>query len=128
MSSARLRDLESRRQWLLGRCEEQRLDLAARFAQLRPGAQLTAWRSRRGGAAASPLSLGLALLSVVMMLRRKKRGRGRAAREVPGVGWAAAIMALASRTTSLLRLVAQLRALYLGLKAARHARSQPHVG
>lgn len=123
MGSARLRALEARRLILLGRCEEQRLELAYRFSQLRPRAQLTAWSRRRaaGGAGPNPLAWVLGVASLLMMLRRKKR-KGGARGAVPGVGWAAGIMALASRTTSLLRLIAQVRALYAGLRAARRAR------
>jgi hypothetical protein len=123
MSSARLRALEARRLVLLGRCEEQRLELAYRFSQLRPRAQLTAWSRRRAasGGGPNPLAWVLGVASMLMMLRRKRK-KGGARRIVPGVGWAAGIMALASRTTSLLRLIAQLRALYVGLRAARRAR------
>ncbi|MBV8742221.1 MAG: hypothetical protein JOZ12_10560 [Sinobacteraceae bacterium] len=124
MSSARLRALEARRLVLLGRCEEQRLELAYRLSQLRPRAQLTAWSRRRaaGGGGPNPLAFVLGVASLLMMLRRKKGKKGSARGAVPGVGWAAGIMALASRTTSLLRLIAQVRALYAGLRAARRAR------
>jgi hypothetical protein len=124
MSSARLQALEARRLVLLGRCEEQRLDLAYRFSQLRPRAQLTAWSRRRaaGEAGPNPLAWVLVVASLLMMLRRRKKKGATTRGPVPGVGWAAGIMALASRTSSLLRLIAQVRALYVGLRAARRAR------
>jgi hypothetical protein len=122
MSRARMRALEARRLTLLGRCEEQRLDLAQRISQLGPRAQLTAWSRRRAGGGtggANPLTWVVGALSLLMMLRRKKKSAG------AQLGWIAGLMALASRTTRLVRLIAQVRALYLGFQATRRARA-PH--
>jgi hypothetical protein len=109
-------DLEARRQALLHRCEEQRLELAYRVAQIGPVAQLTAWRRRRGakGGGQHPFAwaAGLAgLAGLAFMLRRR--------RVLSSVTGLTGLIALASRATTLLRLVAQCRAIYLGMKASR---------
>ena len=47
---SRIDALEARRQALLNKCEEQRLELSYRVAQITPRNALTAWtRSRRAG-------------------------------------------------------------------------------
>jgi hypothetical protein len=108
-------DLEARRRVLLHRCEEQRIELAYRVAQIRPAAQLTAW-TRRGpqSVANNPLAWLAGLASLLLLVRRRGGLLG-------GVGWITGLVALASRATTLLRLFAQLRAVYLGMK------SQPKV-
>jgi MYXO-CTERM domain-containing protein len=104
--SGRIDALEARRQALLNKCEEQRLELAYRVAQLRPAARLTAWTRRSGaGAGKSPLTWIAGLAGLLLLLRRR--------RVVSGVGWIAGLVALASRATTILRLLAQLRAIYL---------------
>jgi hypothetical protein len=110
----RMEDLEARRRALLHRCEEQRLELAYRVSQVAPAAQLTAWtrRGRAGATAArNPLALVAGLAGLIFMLRRR--------RLLTGVTWVSALVALASRATTLLRVIAQLRAIYLGMKATR---------
>lgn len=116
--SSRIEALEKRRQALLNRCEEQRLELAYRVAQIRPSAQLTAWsrRSRSGGAGKNPLTWIAALAGLLIMFRRR--------RVLSGVGWATGLFALASRATTLLRVIAQLRTVYLSMKAARPPKPQ----
>jgi hypothetical protein len=110
----RMADLEARRHALLRQCEEQRLELAYRVAQIRPAAQLSAWTRRRGGSSAAghPLAWATGAAGLLLMLMRRRR-------LLSGVGWITALLALASRATTVLRMIAQLRALYLGLKAAK---------
>jgi hypothetical protein len=107
--SGRLEALEARRRHLLNRCEEQRLELAYRVAQIRPGQQLTAWTRRAGaGRGQSPLTWIAGLIGLLLMLRRR--------RVLSGVGWMTGLVALASRATTLIRVLAQLRAVYRSLK------------
>jgi hypothetical protein len=109
----RIEALEARRRALLLRCEEQRLELSYRIAQIRPAAQLTAW-SRRGGAHAAanhPAAWVAGLAGLLLMLRPR--------RMLTGVTWVTGLVALASRATTLLRLAAQFRALYVGFKASK---------
>jgi len=114
--SRRIDALEARRQALLNRCEEQRLELAYRVAQIRPSAQLTAWTRRSGAASGKhPLAWIAGLVGLVLMLRRR--------RALSSVGAITGLIALATRTTTILRLIAQLRALYLSFKATRRPRS-----
>jgi hypothetical protein len=109
---SRLAELEARRQTLLNRCEEQRLELAFRIAQIKPREQLAAWTRRSGaGAGKSPLAWIAGVAGLLMMLRRR--------RGLSGVGWLAGVMAIASRATTILRVLAQLRAVYRTFKAAQ---------
>jgi len=109
---SRLAELEARRRNLLHKCEEQRLELAYRVAQLRPAEQLTAWTRRpAGGRSQSPLTWIAGVVGLLLMLRRR--------RLLSGVGWLTGLLALASRATTVLRVVAQLRAVYRSLKATR---------
>lgn len=109
----RIDELEARRRALLARCEEQRLELAYRVAQIRPAAQLTAWTRRTGhGAGRSPLAWLAAGAGLLLMLRRRRR-------VLSEVGWMTGLFALATRATTLLRVIAQLRAIYVSYKAAR---------
>jgi hypothetical protein len=111
----RIDELEARRRALLARCEEQRLELAYRVAQIRPAAQLTAWTRRTGqGAGRSPLAWLAAAAGLLLMLRRRRR-------VLSGVGWVTGLFALATRATTLLRVIAQLRAIYVSYKAARRS-------
>jgi hypothetical protein len=110
--SSRLSALEARRRTLINRCEEQRLELAYRLAQIRPREQLTAWTRRSATAPAkNPLTWIAGALGLLLMLRRR--------RVVSGVGWVTGLLALASRTTTILRVLAQLRAVYRSFKAAQ---------
>lgn len=111
--SGRIDDLEARRRALLARCEEQRLELSYRIAQIKPSAQLTAWTRRTGkGAGKSPIALIAVAAGLLLMLRRRRH-------LLSGVGWVTGLLALATRTTTVLRVIAQLRAIYLSYKAAR---------
>jgi hypothetical protein len=109
---SRLTELEARRQNLLNRCEEQRLELAYRFTQLKPREQLTAWTRRSAaGPAKSPLAWIAGAAGLLLMLRRR--------RALSGVGLITGLVALATRATTILRVLAQLRAVYRGFKAAQ---------
>ncbi|MGH8139822.1 MAG: hypothetical protein ACREVV_16725 [Steroidobacteraceae bacterium] len=110
---SRIEALEARRRALLNRCEEQRLELAYRVAQIRPAAQLTAWKSRGGPRAAAnhPLAWIAGLATLLLMFRTR--------RLLTGVTWITGLVALASRATTLLRIFAQLRAVYVSMKATR---------
>jgi hypothetical protein len=106
--SSRMEMLEAKRRVLLNRCEEQRLELAYRFAQLKPREQLTAWTRRSAVGRTNPLAWIAALAGLLLMLRRR--------RVLSGVGWITGLIALASRATTVLQVLAQLRALYRSLK------------
>jgi hypothetical protein len=112
--SGRIEALEARRRALLQRCEEQRLELAYRVAQIRPAAALTAWSKRTGArsAAEHPLAWAAGLGGLALMLFRR-RGL------LSGVGWITGLLALATRATSILRVIAQLRAIYSSFKTTR---------
>src|SRR5882757_10203159 len=114
---SRIDTLEARRQALLNKCEEQRLELAYRVAQITPKAALTAWSRRagsKGGKNPLPWIAGAAGL-LMMLLRRRRRARGGLA----GLGLVTTLLALTTRATTILRVLAQLRALYMWYKATR---------
>jgi hypothetical protein len=116
--STRLDSLEARRQALLNKCEEQRLELAYRVAQITPRSALTAWSKRAGGKAGKnfvPWIAGAAGL-LMMLLRRRRRYRGGG---FGGIGLVTTLLALTTRATSILRVLAQLRSLYTTYKATR---------
>lgn len=120
--SSRIHELEARRQELLNQCEEQRLELAYRVAQITPKAALTAWsrRSGRKGGTSSllPLIAGVGGL-LMMLLRRRRRRRSRGGGAGLGVGLITTVLALTTRATTMLRIFAQLRSLYTTYKATR---------
>jgi hypothetical protein len=108
--SSRIDALEAKRQRLLNKCEEQRLELAFRVAQIKPAAQLTAWTRRSGaGVGKSPFTWLAGAVGLLLMLRRR--------RLASSVGWVTGLVALASRATTILRVLAQLRAVYSSYKA-----------
>jgi len=111
--SSRMDELEARRRLLLHKCEEQRLELAYRLAQIKPSAQLSEWTRRSGRSAGkNPLAWVAAIVGVILMLQRKRR-------VLSGVGWVTGLLALATRATTMLRVISQLRAIYLSYRAAR---------
>jgi hypothetical protein len=118
--SSRINALEARRQALLNKCEEQRLELAYRVAQITPRNALTAWTRGRGkgGGIVSllPLIAGAGGLLMMFLRRRRRRSRGGAG---IGVGLVTTILALTTRATTILRIFAQLRALYMTYRATR---------
>lgn len=113
----RLDALEARRQNLLVRCEAQRLELAYRLAQVGPTARLDALKRRLSPQAAAhaaanhPLAWIAGLAGLLMMVRTRKL--------LTGVTWISGLIALASRTTTLLRVFAQLRSLVHSMKESR---------
>jgi hypothetical protein len=110
----RLEALEARRRYLLNKCEEQRLEFAYRLAQIKPAEQLTAWTRRSAaGRGQSLLTWISGLVGLLLMLRRR--------RILSSVGWITGLLALASRATTVLRVIAQLRAVYRSLKTTRRA-------
>ena len=126
--SSRLDALEARRQALLNRCEEQRLELSYRVAQLTPKAALTAWSRRAGGKSGKsllPLIAGAGGLLMMLLRRRRRRSRGRTG--FGGVGLLTTVMALATRASTILRVLAQLRALYMTYKATRRPERPDHT-
>ena len=119
--SSRLNALEARRQALLNKCEEQRLELSYRVAQLTPRAALTAWSRSAGGKTSKsllPLIAGAGGLLMMFLRRRRRRPRG-GVRGLGGIGLLTTVMALATRASTILRVIAQLRALYMTYKATR---------
>jgi hypothetical protein len=111
--NSRIDHLDARRRALLARCEEQSLERAYGVSQITPSAQLTAWTRRAGkGSGKMPIAWVAAAAGLLLMLRRRRR-------VLSGVGWVTGLLALATRATTLLRVIAQLRAIYLSYKAAR---------
>ena len=119
--SSRLDALEARRQALLNKCEEQRLELSYRVAQLTPRAALSAWSRSAGGKTSKsllPLIAGAGGLLMMFLRRRRRRPRG-GGTGLGGIGLLTTVMALATRASTVLRVIAQLRALYITYKATR---------
>ena len=109
---SRMADLEARRRALLARCEEQRLEVAYRLAQIRPMTQLGGWRHLGGVRPGGRSFAWIAALAALLMLFRTRR-------LLTGVTWITALLALASRASAVLKVLAQVRALYGAVKAAR---------
>jgi hypothetical protein len=100
----RLHDLEARRRNLIARCEQQRLEIAYRIAELSPMAQLSNLGRRAPNSAAShPLAWLVSLATMLIMLRER--------RLVGWIGKVGAGMALLSRARTIVRLLRQLRSL-----------------
>jgi hypothetical protein len=105
----RLHDLEARRLNLIARCEQQRLEVAYRIAELSPAAQLSQWSRRAPSSAAShPFAWLLSLGTLLVMMRER--------RLVGWIGKVGAGMALISRATAIVRLLRQLRSLSGGVR------------
>jgi hypothetical protein len=114
--SSRIDALEARRQALLNKCEDQRLELAYRVSQITPKAALTAWGRRSGKSAGkNPLAWIAGVVGLLLMLRRRRRSVS----GIGGIGLVTGLLALATRATTILRVLAQLRAIYLSYKATR---------
>jgi hypothetical protein len=96
---SRLKQLEARRQVLLGRCEEQREELAARLAQLSPAALLHGSGITRLG---HPLAWAAALAAMLFF--------GRTRKVLTAVLWMRSVLAFARRASQLVRLLTQARA------------------
>jgi hypothetical protein len=116
--SSRIDALEARRQALLNKCEDQRLELAYRVSQITPKAALTAWGRRSGKSAGkNPLAWIAGVMGLLLMLRRRRRSVS----GIGGIGLVTGLLALATRATTILRVLAQLRAIYLSYKATRRS-------
>lgn len=100
----RLHELEARRRTLIARCEQQRLEIAYRIAELSPAAQLSNLTRRAPASAAShPLAWLISLGTLLVMMRER--------RMVGWIGKVSAGVALLSRATAIVRLLRQLRSL-----------------
>ena len=100
---SRLQQLEARRRMLLRRCEAQRDELAARLAQLTPGAVLRGAADAAGIAPLRhPLAWAAALAAMLFF--------GRTREVLTFVMWVRSALALAGRAARLARLIGQLRA------------------
>lgn len=105
----RLHDLEARRRGLIARCEQQRLEIAYRLAELSPAAQLSHWTRRAPASAAThPLKWLVSLGTLLFMMRER--------RLVGWVGKLSAGAALLSRATAVVRLLRQIRSLSGGVR------------
>ncbi|HEV7138726.1 MAG TPA: hypothetical protein VGN43_18965 [Steroidobacteraceae bacterium] len=108
----RLHDLEARRRGLIARCEQQRLEIAYRLAELSPAAQLSQWTRRAPSSAAThPLKWLVSLATLLVMMRER--------RLVGWVGWVGKLsagVALLSRATAVVRLLRQIRSLSGGVR------------
>ncbi|HWF99238.1 MAG TPA: hypothetical protein VN691_08605 [Steroidobacteraceae bacterium] len=105
----RLHELEARRLNLIARCEQQRLEIAYRLAQLSPAAQLAHLTRRAPTSAAShPLAWLASLATLIFMMRER--------RIVGLIGKVSAGMALLSRATTVVRLLRQIRSLSGGAR------------
>jgi hypothetical protein len=100
----RLHELEARRRSLIVRCEQQRLEIAYRIAQLSPAAQLSQWTRRAPTSAASHPFRWLVSLATLLVMMRERRVFGWINRLSRGVS-------LISRATAVVRLLRQLRSL-----------------
>ncbi|HUL45706.1 MAG TPA: hypothetical protein VLV25_01250 [Steroidobacteraceae bacterium] len=94
---SRLKQLQARRRVLLGRCDEQREELAARVAALSPAALL-----QGSGIARLGHPLVWAALAAMLLF-------GRTRRALTAVLWVRSVLAFARRATHLMRLLAQAR-------------------
>lgn len=100
----RLHELEARRRNLIARCEQQRLEIAYRIAELSPAAQLAKWTRRAPTSAAThPLKWLVSLATLLVMMRER--------RMVGWIGRVSAGVALLARATAIVRLLRQLRSL-----------------
>ena len=105
----RLHELEARRRGLIARCEQQRLEIAYRLAELSPAAQLSQWtRWAPTSAATHPLKWLVSLGTLLFMMRERRL-----------VGWVGKLstgVALLSRATAVVRLLRQIRSLSGGAR------------
>ena len=100
----RLHELEARRINLIARCEQQRLEIAYRLAELSPAGLLSNWTRRAPTSAAShPLKWLVSLATLLIMMRER--------RVVGWIGKLSAGVALLSRATAIVRLLRQIRSL-----------------
>lgn len=100
----RLHELEARRRTLMARCEQQRLEIAYRIAELSPAAQLASWTRRAPTSAATHPLKWLVSLATLLVMMRERRVMG-------WIGKVSAGVALLSRATAIVRLLRQIRSL-----------------
>lgn len=100
----RLHELEARRRSLIARCEQQRLEIAYRVAQLSPGALLSQWTRRAPTSAASHPFAWLVSLGTLVLMLRERRAFSWMERLTRG-------MSLVSRAAVVVRLLRQIRSL-----------------
>jgi hypothetical protein len=100
----RLHDLEARRRNLIARCEQQRLEIAYRIAELSPTAQLSQLTRRAPTSAASHPFAWLVSLATLLIMVRERRVFG-------WIGKVSAGVALLSRANSIVRLLRQIRSM-----------------
>jgi hypothetical protein len=105
----RLRELEARRRGLIARCEQQRLEIAYRIAELSPAAQLSQWTRRAPTSAATHPLRWLVSLGTLLFMMRERRLIGWVGKLSTGVG-------LISRATAIVRLLRQIRSLSGGAR------------
>jgi hypothetical protein len=99
----RLRELETRRLTLLARCDQQRLEITYRLAQLNPAAQLARWTRRAPYPAGShPLRWLVSIATLVIMMRERRL-----------LGWIDRV----SRSASLVSRIAAVVSLFRTLRA-----------
>jgi hypothetical protein len=98
----RLHELETRRRSLIARCEQQRLEIAYRIAELSPAAQLSNLTRRAPASAASHPFRWLVSLATLLVMMRERRVVG-------WIGRLSAGVALLSRATAIVRLLRQIR-------------------
>ena len=100
----RLHELEARRLNLIARCEQQRLEIAYRIAELSPAALLSNWTRRAPTSAAShPFKWLVSLATLLIMMRER--------RVVGWIGKVSAGVALLSRASAIVRLLRQIRSM-----------------
>jgi len=98
----RLHDLEARRRTLIARCEQQRLEIAYRIAELSPTAQLSQLTRRAPTSAASHRFAWLVSLATLLIMVRERRVFG-------WIGKVSAGVALLSRANAIVKLLRQIR-------------------
>jgi hypothetical protein len=108
--------LEMRRQALLDRCEQQRLDLADRLERVAPGRHFSGWistlsRLMRGGMS-SPLTFWGITLGLTLLLLKPGRLLGR-------LTWITGALSVIARAPQILRLLGQWREIRAGFGRLR---------
>lgn len=96
---SRMQELLARRRLLIARCEEQRVELAQRLAQLRPDARE---RGSGGGAPARHPLAWVTALAAMMLL-------GRTRDVLSLLVWVRTALSIAAGATKVLRLLSRLR-------------------
>jgi hypothetical protein len=97
----RIKELQARRRVLLARCEEQRAELGARFADLNPLTLLRAGTGAGRGALQQPIAWAAALAALLFF--------GRTRKVLAVTLWLRSALSIAGRAAQLVRLVSQMR-------------------